>query len=207
MKTFQTLPWRKVGIGASVVVLLSLTAEYSINLGKPGFDATDHWLSEYVLSDSTLVVLLMKASFFGLGLAALTVGKLSREWFSKMLFFFGATGLAAMAFFDTDPNDGRIYPMHFPPTPGNMHQVLLMVAMGATLLGISLRVFWFQSKQTRRSKYEAFLFGAALCSTVIQTFLSQIADTNHTMTRFGGITERIIVIATLTWVISFCSRD
>jgi len=27
------------------------------------------------------------------------------------------------------------------------------------------------------------------------------------MTRFGGITERIIVVTIMAWVISFCLRD
>jgi hypothetical protein len=207
MRSQKGFPWQRVGVVAALLVLLCLIVEYIFNLGRAGFDATNHWLSEYVLSDSLWVVWFMKACFIGLGVAGYASGKRSREWHVRALFQLGAICLAAMAFLDTDPNDGRVYPMRFPPTHGNMHQLLLFVAMGATLIAIALRVFLYDPPKARRGKLEAVLFGAALSATSVQFFLSSIADANHVMTRFGGITERIIVVTIMAWVISFCLRD
>ena len=175
----------------------------------------DHWLSEYVLSRSAFSQALMHLAFMTLGLAALSVAMSvlhtrpakGPNWiqradtFAKSLFFISAVGLAGMTFFDTDANvEPIVKSMH-----GNVHQILLDVAIGATLLGI----VWVLSTRTQprtRVRYESGFVGAAISATLVQACLVLPAELGHRASQFGGITERIIVIATLGWVWSFHSR-
>jgi hypothetical protein len=108
-----------------------------------------------------------------------------------------------MAFFDTYPNDSFPHPWRWPLTYGNIHQLLLYGAIGATLCGIGLRIFVLDRTRAA-NKIGALLFWLAVIATLVQAAL---VIAQPTATRFGGITERIIVVATLLWVIGFCASD
>jgi hypothetical protein len=192
-------------LGSAAAALILLVAEHVIGHGKD-LNPIDHWLSEYVLSASTPAVWLMRLAFLALATAAVSVAALSREKILKAVFGLSAVGLAAMPFLDSDPNDGRSSGMNWPLTHGNLHQLMLYLAIGSTLLGIGLRVFRYASNRNPRRRLEAAFFAVAIVATIVQFFLVAASESQHQMTRFGGVTERVIVVAMLAWVISFCCR-
>lgn len=175
-----------------------LIAEHFIDHGSGLVPAEHHWLSEYVLSLSPAGRALMHAAFVALAASALSVAILSREKMQRALFAISAAGLAAMTFFDTDPNS-PIHPTNWPTLHGVVHQGCLYVAMSAGLVGMGLHLF-----REDRSRGGAAILSVAGIATIIQTAL--VAQTQGKMTLYGGLTERIIVCAVLVWVIGFCAN-
>lgn len=188
--------WRRVGIASSLVALVLLTTEHFLGHGRD-LNPVDHWLSEYVLSGSALAVWVMRIAFVGLSLAALSVAAVSKE---KLFFILASAGLVAMPFCDTYPNDGIVRPM-WPLTAGNVHQLLLYAAIGSALLGIVI-----QNYRRRCPMPETSLLLFAAIATGVQTYLVADSQATGRMTYFGGITERIIVVAMLAWVMRSLSR-
>lgn len=207
--------WRKIGIAGAVLAFAILLLEHFISHGKD-LNPVDYWISEYVLSNSPTARILMHAGFVLLALSAFAVAvdfrveRTSRHinWIrlEKICFFTAALGLLLMTFCNTDPNDGRGYAIVWPPTIGNWHQIFLYAGMGGALSGMALWVCWVDTSSDRRSRFEAALLGAAICSTIVQMFLVASSDATKTMTRFGGVTERIVLVCSLAWVISYCAR-
>jgi hypothetical protein len=187
----------KLATACAILSLLVLFLEHFIDHGR-NLNGIDHWLSEYVLSESAPARWLMWAAFMLLAGSALGVSLASSRLWPRLLFGLSALGLGVMAFFESDPNDGLHTSMSWPPTAGNVHQILLYLAIGGALLGM------LSSATGRRagSRLEWALVGAAICATLIQTWLVAISTQRHEMTRFGGITERIIVVAVLLWVLT-----
>jgi hypothetical protein len=194
--------WSKVGIGAAAVASLALLIEHVIPHAID-LNPVHHWLSEYVLSGSVAARIIMRVAFFALAICAFSVAMLARPRISKSLFTLSSLGLAAMPFLDTDPNDGRSYHFSWPLTAGNLHQLSLYVAIGATLFGIGLSVY----RQHRRKRGELLLLGVAVLATIVQAILIATSHAAGEMTRFGGITERIIVGAMLAWVVLFATHN
>lgn len=174
-----------------------LIAEHLIDHGSGLVPVQHHWLSEYVLSQSVAGRVLMRTSFVALAASSLSVAMLSRERIQRALFAVSAAGLAAMTFFDTDPNL-PIHPAIWPTLHGIVHQVCLYAAMSAGLLGIGLHIF-------RRDKSWSgpAIFSVAILATIVQTVL--VAETQNKMTLYGGLSERVVVAAVIVWVIRFCA--
>jgi len=191
--------WRRIGKAAALLAFLLLLTEHFLPHGID-LNPRDHWLSEYVLSGSTLARWLMRAAFLALAATAFSVGMTLPSRVPRGLFWIASLGLASMTFFDSDPNDGRSYRIFWPPTAGNLHQIALYLAIGATLAGM---VFCWRLRGSRRSiiVQRSSLIVAA-CATVIQTILVAISQAHHAMTSYGGITERIVVLAMVIWVIA-----
>jgi hypothetical protein len=180
---------------ASLVVLF---LEHFIDHGR-NLNGIDHWLSEYVLSDSAPARWLMRAAFVLLAGSALGVSFASSRLWPRLLFGLSGLGLGAMALFNSDPNDGLHTSMAWPLTAGNVHQILLYVAIGGALLGMLSSAI---RRNESGSKLEWPLVGTAIGATLLQTWLVSLSTQRHEMTRFGGITERIIVAAVLLWVLT-----
>lgn len=190
--------WRKVGIVAAFLSLALLLIEHFIPHGID-LDPVNHWLSEYVLSHSVAAIWLMKAAFLSLAVSALAVAMIAPDRRGRLLFLVASFGLAVMPILDTNPNDGLSQGMKWPPTPGNLHQLALYLAIGAALLGMGLS----RARGARRMR-PSFLFGVAILATAAQTGLVAASHAVHQATRFGGVTERTIVVAMLCWVIATC---
>jgi hypothetical protein len=188
--------WSRVALWSAVAAIFALTGEHFIEHGRD-LNAIHHWLSEYVLSGSGLARWLMRAVFLFLGLSALGVSMCSNGRAQRFLFASAGSALGLMMFFDSDPNDGIHTGMSWPLTPGNVHQVLLYTAIGGALLGM------LSSTMMRRgsSRVESALTLIAIGTTAIQAVFVAMSIANHEMTRFGGLTERVVLLAVLAWVI------
>ncbi|HVT11456.1 MAG TPA: DUF998 domain-containing protein [Fimbriimonadaceae bacterium] len=186
--------WRRTGVLASLLALALLAAEHFVDHGRALQPFEHHWLSEYVLSMSPAGRSMMRLAFVALSTAAASAAFLSIGKASKILFGLCATGLLAMAFFDTDPNL-PVHPQGWPTLHGAVHQGCLYIAMSAGLVAMALN--------SKRHLADLRLIGAAGVATAIQTVL--VAGSQGKMTLYGGVTERIIVAATLLWVIRYCS--
>lgn len=206
------MAWRRFGIFAACAAFLLLLVLHFIPHGKD-LNPVDHWLSEYVLSDSLPARILMRIAFFMLALAALSVAVQVNGALVRWLFLLSTLGLATMPFADTYANNGFRYDIAWPYEAGEWHQIGLYAAIGATILGIALHVF----RSRHSTRLEAALLGAAVSATVIQIFVVAVGTSklvyplagNHPgpIVTFGGVTERVIVAAMLAWVISFCLRS
>ncbi|HWA84108.1 MAG TPA: DUF998 domain-containing protein [Fimbriimonadaceae bacterium] len=196
MKLRSLQIWPATGILASLVALALLAGEHFLDHGKALLPFEHHWLSEYVLSASPIGQAMMRLAFVALGAAAASVAALSNGRTQTGLFAICATGLAAMALFDTDPNL-PVHPEQWPTFHGLVHQGCLYVAMSAGLVAMAL-----PSVRPGRNIVDLSLLGMAGLATAIQTVL--VAESQGKMTLYGGITERIIVAATLLWVIRYC---
>lgn len=194
--------WRRAAQISATVSLALLLAEHFLPHGLD-LNPVDHWLSEYALSHSSIARGSMIFTFAALAATAFSVSMISRWWVQRGFFLLSSVALAAMMFFNTDPNDGRIFRILLPPTPGNWHQIALYVAIGATLLGMAAA----ELRGDRGSRSDGWkrqsLLGVAVVATGIQTGLVAWSVSERTMTRYGGITERIVVSATLAWVLLF----
>ena len=187
--------WRKCALAGAIAVFVILVIEHLLPHGMD-LNARDHWLSEYVLSHSITARWLMRFAFLALGVTAISVSMTFRERAPRALFQIASLALAAMSILDTDPNDGRPFRMSWPPTHGNLHQVALYIAIGATLAGMA-----FALGRLRPSSGQGFLLIVAIGATMIQALLVTISQVQGGMTHFGGVTERIVVGAMLLWVL------
>jgi hypothetical protein len=203
MITWTPTAWARSAIAAACVAFAFLCVEHVLPHGPNLIPPEHHWLSEYVLSSAPGAASIMRIAFVALATTAWLVSRLQTRGLGRAVFVLGSLGLGAMTFFDTDPIDGKRYGFQWPLTHGNMHQLLLYVAMGAVLAGIALTAR-HDSGSGKRRHFEMFLLGLAVLATVVQTVLVTIS--RDTMTYFGGLTERVIVVATLAWVVSFSLR-
>jgi len=185
--------WSWIGITSAIATLVLLFAEHFLDHGRD-LNPVDHWMSEYVLSGSPLAVWIMRLAFVALALSALSIAMVSRTRTIKALFLLSAAGLAAMTLLDTYPNDGVQRPK-WPLTPGNAHQLLLYLAIGATLVGMAVH-----ARRSQWPRIDRVLLLLAVCATAVQTYLVAVSQAHGQMTHFGGVTERVIVAATLVWV-------
>ena len=203
--------WTRIGIFSACAAFLLLLVLHFIPHGKD-LNPVDHWLSEYVLSDSLPARILMRLAFLMLALAALSVAVLVNGGLVRWLFLLSTLGLALMPFADTYANNGYRYDLNWPYEAGEWHQIGLYAAIGAALLGIALHVF--RSRNSTSS--EAALLGAAVSATIVQIFVVAVGTSKLVyasagslpgpIVTFGGVTERVIVVTMLAWVISFCLR-
>lgn len=196
--------WRRVGTGSAIAALALLGLEHLVNAAASHLDPVHHWLSEYVLSPSPAARYMMFAAFILLGCAAASVAALSQHLAPKALFAVSSASLVAMAFFNTDPNDGKDYPFRWPLSAGNVHQLLLYAAIGATIAGMALQTIWLADPARRRRLLELSLLAVTIAATAIQVGL--VARSLPGKTYYGGVTERIVVVAMLGWVLSYCAR-
>jgi hypothetical protein len=180
---------------APLATLAILLVEHFLPHGKD-LNPVHHWLSEYVLSDSPLGVALMHAAFVGLAATAVAVMTLPVSRGNRALFGIGGAALFGMTFFDTEPNGIPITHMTWPPTPSQVHKLLLYVALATVLLGMALHSH--DQTKPKRSPMLA-LFGIAAVATAVQTYLIAVSKSQEQPTQFGGITERVVVLATLAW--------
>ncbi|MFN8139180.1 MAG: DUF998 domain-containing protein [Fimbriimonadales bacterium] len=197
--------WSGLGVAAVVAATASLLTCHIADGGRQ-FSPVHNWLSEFVLSNNPYVEFPMRAAFVFIGLAAFSVAMLSRDRLIIVLFLVSAVGLVLMMPNDTDPNDGRHYDFHWPLTPGNVHQICLTVAIGATIIGMALATFWREKASASRYMFEAALLAVLILATVIQFIVVLQGYRNFAPVQYGGFTERVIVLATFGWVISYCSR-
>ena len=79
----------------------------------------------------------------------------------------------------------------------------LFVAMGASLAGIFLSIRSEHSLGNIR-RLEVGCLAVALIASAVQLVL--VWQSRDQMTLYGGVTERIVVAATLAWVVAFCLR-
>lgn len=186
------------GVTASILALLHILPHGS------DLNGAHHWLSEYVLSQNPSAVWLMKFAFVGLALTAFGVAWRTSVRSSRGLFVTAALALGAMTFFDSDPNDGRHLGMSWPLSAGNIHQLLLYVAIGGTLLGMVIETRRSSLIQSRLWMWVAVAL--AIFATAAQTMLVWQSHERLSMTYYGGITERLVVGAMLIWVVLHSGR-
>jgi hypothetical protein len=199
--------WRKLAFAGVVLTCLLLLTEHFLPHGRD-LNPVNHWLSEYVLSDSFYGRWLMHIAFFTLAFSALSTSILvalqSTAGIARIgsgLLMVSAAGLAGMSFFNTDPNDGRVHDMQWPLSPGSAHLLLLYVAIGAAFVGIGTQVC--QHRPRKLLIYERALLGLAVGAMAVQAYLVVVSHAAARMTTLGGITERITVLALLAWVTLF----
>lgn len=201
----RRLNWSGLGVAAVLAATASLLICHIADGGRQ-FSSLHNWLSEFVLSNNPYVEFPMRAAFVFIGLAAFSVAMLTRDRLITFLFVVSAVGLVLMMHNDTDPNDGRHYDFRWPLTPGNVHQICLTVAIGATIIGMALATFWREKASSSRTNSEAALFAVLILATVTQFIVVFLGYRNFAPVQYGGLTERVIVLTTFGWVISYCTR-
>ncbi|HTQ08684.1 MAG TPA: DUF998 domain-containing protein [Fimbriimonadaceae bacterium] len=185
--------WRRLAKVAALAVILILVAEHFLPHGVD-LNPVDHWLSEYALSRLAFARWLIRVAFAALATVAVVVAQSAKSRLSRWAFLTSAAGLASMILFDTDPNDGRPIRFLWPPTAGNLHQIALYVAIGGALSGMVLA--WRNASALQR-----LCLSVSAVATAVQVCLVAVSQACHEMTHFGGITERLVVLAMLAWAI------
>lgn len=186
--------WKRLGLVAILLTSLALLVEHVLPHGRD-LNPVDHWLSEYVLSSSASAPLIMRFGFVGLALSALSVGQIHRDRVTGNLMRVAAIALAAMVALDTNSNDGRAPWMSWPPSAANLHQVALYVTLGACVLAIA------RDARLTRARLVRFCSAFAFVAVGLQLALVTFYGSRSEMTRFGGLTERAIVVVLAVWAL------
>jgi len=186
----ETTSLRWAALGGLLAFLAIIVAEHLLN---PSLDPLEHQVSEYVRTDSGV---LMVAGFVAWSLSLVATAALARRHGDRLLAVLlasAAAGLLLAALFPTQTSAGKLPAGSSLTLTGHLHDL----GSGLTILSLLGAAAW-TSIAARTSRTARLSFAALLLSAVVVSVALLIVGPS-----VGGLRQRLLLLIGCAWQLLF----